>query len=196
MAEENKEESGGSPDEFMEELQQRAAKQLKLLLGVGLSSIAFAALLGFAYVSLSGNIVRVSQEPLMEMTNLAGLVSEEYANLNLALEFHNLQLETLSRRIDDIGPNIDQAQFDAVQNALRSQEDDFVIFLEALREAVYGLSEMVSGPRGWRDEFSEKLDTAIASSQQRMERSDSGPENMSSKADSDLGPTAVAASDN
>jgi hypothetical protein len=103
------------------------------------------------------------------MTNLAGLVSEEYANLNLALEFHNYQLESLSRRLDDVGPSVDPAQFDAVREVLVDQEADIEIFLAALKDSVFGLSEMVSGSRAWREDFAKKLDQAIESSRRRRE---------------------------
>lgn len=164
--EENKEEQNGELDP-LELLEGKAKSQFNLILAAGISTFLLIACAGFTYVSLSGRVVTLTQEPLMEMTNLAGLVSEEYESLNLAIEFHNHLMETLAERLDGIDSSIDQENFRTLEDVMLSQERDFQYFLETSKLAVHGLAEMVSGSRSWRDDFNNKLDVAIATSKQR-----------------------------
>ncbi len=170
MADEETEQEDGEQQDPLELLEARARGQLKFLLAAGISSVLFMLSLGFTYLSLSGRIMTATEEPLMEMNNLAGLVLEEYESLHLAVEFHNHLLESVNERIDGIDPSVDQAQFAQLQALLREQESDFQHFLESAKLAVNGLARMVSGSRDWRDEFNNRLDDAIASSQQRAMR--------------------------
>lgn len=167
MADEEETKPEGNEQDLIEELQQKAKKQLTLLFAACASGIVFLGLLGFTYTSLTGKLMSATQEPLIEMENLSGLVSEEYSNLTMAVEFYNHQMDSLGQRLDQIDPSIDQAQFAKLQDVIISQEHDFQIFLNSAQDAVFGLSEMVSGSRGWRQDFKGKLDLAIAASEAR-----------------------------
>ena len=158
------EDSGQGP---IEELQLKAKKQLTILFAACASSVVFLGMLGFTYTTLTGKLLSATQEPLIEMKNLSGLVSEEYSNLTMAVEFYNHQMKSLGQRLDDIDPTIDQTQFAKLENVIISQEHDFQVFLSSAQDAVFGLSEMVSGSRGWRQNFKSKLDLAIAASEAR-----------------------------
>lgn len=164
--EENKEEQGEDRDP-LELLEGKAKSQFNFILAAGITTFLLIACAGFTYVSLSGRVVTLTHEPLMEMTNLAGLVSEEYESLNLAIEFHNHLMETLAERLDGIDSTVDQENFRALQDVMLSQERDFQYFLETSKLAVHGLAEMISGSRSWREDFNTKLDVAIATSKQR-----------------------------
>ena len=189
MAEEEKKEEGAEQEgDPLEILAARTTWQWRLIFGSVLSSIIFMACLAFTYASLNGRILTVTNEPLMEMTNLSGAVSEEYENLNLAVEFHNHLLESLQEQLDAIDPSVDQEQFDRVQQVMVSQEQDFQAFLESAKLAVNGLSEMMSGSRSWREDFYSKIDAAIATSEQRelnfMEPAAANAPSMTSAAES------------
>lgn len=157
----------GSAEDPIEELQLKSKKQLTLLFASCASSLVLLGLLGFTYTSLTGKLLSTTQEPLIEMKNLSGLVSEEYSNLTMAVEFYNHQMDSLGKRLDEIDPAIDQAQFAALEGIIISQEADFQVFLKSAQDAVFGLSEMVSGSRSWREDFKGKLDLAIAASEAR-----------------------------
>ena len=168
MSEANEEkegEEGGG--ESLEELARRVRNQMRLLFAAAITTVLLMASVGFTYMSLSGAIVVGTEEPLMEMKNLSGMVSDEYEDLNMAVEFHNHLLESVNTRLDEIDPSVDQSQFMAIQQVLVAQEKDFQYFLETTKLAVTGLSEMVSGSRGWREDFFNKLDVAIATSEER-----------------------------
>jgi hypothetical protein len=167
MADEEETKTEGGEQDLIEELQLKAKKQLTLLFAACASGVLFLGLLGFTYTSLTGKLLSTTQEPLIEMKNLSGLVSEEYSNLTMAVEFYNHQMDSLGQRLDQIDPAIDQAQFAKLQDVIISQEHDFQIFLNSAQDAVFGLSEMVSGSRGWRQDFKGKLDLAIAASEAR-----------------------------
>ncbi|MCH7816833.1 MAG: hypothetical protein IIC60_09730 [Proteobacteria bacterium] len=166
MAEEDREEEEAKEDPLAL-IEARAKNQLNYIFIAGITSLLFIACLGFTYVSLSARVISSTQAPLAEMTYLAGNVSEEFSNLNLAVEFHNHQMEAISRRLDAINPSVDEHQFALLQQVMLGQEKDFQYFLDTVKLAVHGLSEMVSGSRGWRDEFNSKLDAAISNSKGR-----------------------------
>jgi hypothetical protein len=175
MADEEETQSEDSGQDPIEELQLKAKKQLTILFAACASSVVFLGLLGFTYTTLTGKLLSATQEPLIEMKNLSGLVSEEYSNLTMAVEFYNHQMDSLGQRVGDIDPAIDRAQFAKLENVIISQEHDFQIFLSSAQDAVFGLSEMVSGSRGWRQDFKGKLDLAIAASEARaLNLSDDG----------------------
>ena len=167
MAEEEKSGEEAVPDDIVESLQSRSKAQLNVLFGACASSVVFLACLGFTYISLSGQILSATAEPLMEMKNLSGLVSDEYSNLNMAVEFYNHQMSTIGIRLDAIDPAVDQEQFEELRKILMSQEQDFQVFLGSAKDAMTGLSKMVSGSRSWRDDFNSKLDLAITTSEAR-----------------------------
>lgn len=168
MADEEKSGEEASNEDLLESLKGASKTQLNVLFAACASSVIFLACLGFTYVSLSGQILSDTAEPLMEMKNLSGLVSEEYSNLNMAVEFYNHQMSTIEDRLEAIDPTTDQQQFQELRIILISQEQDFQLFLGSAKEAMTGLSKMVSGSRSWRDDFNSKLDLAIASSEARM----------------------------
>lgn len=165
--EENQEEPQEQEGDPLEELAERTTWQWRLIFGSVLSSVVFMGSLAFTYATLNGRIVTLTTEPLMEMKNLSGSVSEEYESLNLAVEFHNHLLESMQDQLDAIDPTIDQEQFDNLQQVMVGQEQDFQAFLGSVKLAVSGLSEMMSGSRTWREDFYTKLDAAIATSEQR-----------------------------
>tara|TARA_B110000459_G_C16615865_1_gene498835 strand:+ start:2763 stop:3341 length:579 start_codon:yes stop_codon:yes gene_type:complete len=167
MVNEEETQSEDSGQDPIEELQLKAKKQLTILFAACASSVVFLGMLGFTYTTLTGKLLSATQEPLIEMKNLSGLVSEEYSNLTMAVEFYNHQMKSLGQRLDDIDPTIDQTQFAKLENVIISQEHDFQVFLSSAQDAVFGLSEMVSGSRGWRQNFKSKLDLAIAASEAR-----------------------------
>ena len=167
MVDEEETQSEDSGQDPIEELQLKAKKQLTILFAACASSVVFLGMLGFTYTTLTGKLLSATQEPLIEMKNLSGLVSEEYSNLTMAVEFYNHQMKSLGQRLDDIDPTIDQTQFAKLENVIISQEHDFQVFLSSAQDAVFGLSEMVSGSRGWRQNFKSKLDLAIAASEAR-----------------------------
>ena len=167
MVDEEETQSEDSGQDPIEELQLKAKKQLTILFAACASSVVFLGMLGFTYTTLTGKLLSATQEPLIEMKNLSGLVSEEYSNLTMAVEFYNHQMDSLGQRLDDIDPAIDEAQFAKLENVIISQEHDFQVFLSSAQDAVFGLSEMVSGSRGWRQNFKSKLDLAIAASEAR-----------------------------
>lgn len=167
MADEEETKPEDNGQDLVEELQLKAKKQLTLLFAACASGVVFLGLLGFTYTSLTGKLLSATQEPLIEMKNLSGLVSEEYSNLTMAVEFYNHQMDSLGQRLDQIDPAIDQAQFAKLEDVIISQEHDFQLFLSSAQDAVFGLSEMVSGSRGWRQDFKGKLDLAIAASEAR-----------------------------
>lgn len=160
-------ESEEQDGETLEELAQRVRSQLRLLFAAVITTVLLMASVGFTYMSLSGRILVATEEPLMEMTNLSGMVSEEYEDLNLAVEFHNHLLESVNTRLKEMDPSVDQSQFLAIQEVLVAQEKDYQYFLDTSKLAVTGLSQMVSGSRSWRDDFFSKLDVAIATSAER-----------------------------
>jgi hypothetical protein len=167
MVNEEETQSEDSGQDPIEELQLKAKKQLTILFAACASSVVFLGMLGFTYTTLTGKLLSATQKPLIEMKNLSGLVSEEYSNLTMAVEFYNHQMKSLGQRLDDIDPTIDQTQFAKLENVIISQEHDFQVFLSSAQDAVFGLSEMVSGSRGWRQNFKSKLDLAIAASEAR-----------------------------
>ena len=167
MVDEEETQSEDSGQDPIEELQLKAKKQLTILFAACASSVVFLGMLGFTYTTLTGKLLSATQKPLIEMKNLSGLVSEEYSNLTMAVEFYNHQMKSLGQRLDDIDPTIDQTQFAKLENVIISQEHDFQVFLSSAQDAVFGLSEMVSGSRGWRQNFKSKLDLAIAASEAR-----------------------------
>lgn len=167
MADEEEKKPEENGQDLIEELQLKAKKQLTMLFAACASGVVFLGLLGFTYTSLNGKLLSATQEPLIEMENLSGLVSEEYSNLTMAVEFYNHQMDSLGQRLDQIDPAIDQAQFAKLEDVIISQELDFQLFLNSAQDAVFGLSEMVSGSRGWRQDFKGKLDLAIAASEAR-----------------------------
>ena len=167
MVDEEETQSEDSGQDPIEELQLKAKKQLTILFAACASSVVFLGMLGFTYTTLTGKLLSATQEPLIEMKNLSGLVSEEYSNLTMAVEFYNHQMKSLGQRLDDIDPTIDQTQFAKLENVIISQEHDFQVFLSSAQDAVFGLSEMVSGSRGWRQDFKSKLELAIAASEAR-----------------------------
>jgi hypothetical protein len=167
MVDEEETQSEDSGQDPIEELQLKAKKQLTILFAACASSVVFLGMLGFTYTTLTGKLLSATQEPLIEMKNLSGLVSEEYSNLTMAVEFYNHQMKSLGQHLDDIDPTIDQTQFAKLENVIISQEHDFQVFLSSAQDAVFGLSEMVSGSRGWRQNFKSKLDLAIAASEAR-----------------------------
>jgi len=170
MAEEEKPGEEASTEDLVASLQGRSKAQLNVLFAACASSLVFLACLGFTYISLSGKILSVTAEPLMEMKNLSGLVGDEYSNLNMTVEFYNHQMNTIESRLDAIDPAVDQAQFEELRTILISQEQDFQVFLNSAKDAMTGLSKMVSGSRSWRDDFNSKLDLAITSSEARQLR--------------------------
>jgi hypothetical protein len=184
MAEEEKEQAENSDQDPLDLLEAKAKGQFNLIVAAGITTFLLIACAGYTYVSLSGRISVVTQEPLMEMTNLAGLVGEEYESLNLAVEFHNHLMETIGERLDGIDPSIDQQKFTELEDLLLDQEKDFQYFLETSKIAVYGLAEMMSGSRGWREDFSTKLDAAIATSKQRELNLSVSPEGRPEDSDS------------
>ncbi|MFT6401150.1 MAG: hypothetical protein ACJA2D_000456 [Pseudohongiellaceae bacterium] len=167
MADEEETKPEDNEQDLIEELQLKAKKQLTILFAACASGIVFFCLLGFTYTSLTGKLLSATQEPLIEMKNLSGLVGEEYSNLTMAVEFYNHQMDSLGKRLDGVDPAIDQAQFAKLEDVIISQELDFQLFLNSAQDAVFGLSEMVSGSRGWRQDFKGKLDLAIAASEAR-----------------------------
>ena len=167
MTDEEETQSEDSGQDPIEELQLKANKQLTILFAACASSVVFLGLLGFTYTTLTGKLLSATQAPLIEMKNLSGLVSDEYSNLTMAVEFYNHQMDSLGQRLDDIDPAVDRAQFVKLENVIISQENDFQVFLSSAQDAVFGLSEMVSGSRGWRQDFKAKLDLAIAASEAR-----------------------------
>jgi hypothetical protein len=167
MADEEETQSEDSGQDPIEELQLKAKKQLTILFAACASSVVFLGMLGFTYTTLTGKLLSATQKPLIEMKNLSGLVSEEYSNLTMAVEFYNHQMDSLGQRLDDIDPAIDEAQFAKLENVIISQEHDFQVFLSSAQDAVFGLSEMVSGSRSWRQDFKSKLELAIAASEAR-----------------------------
>lgn len=167
MADEEETQSEDSELDPLEELQKKSKRQLTLLFAACASSLVFLAILGFTYTSLNEQLLIATQEPLVEMENLSELVSDEYSNLTMAVEFYNHQMEILGKRLDDIDPAIDQAQFDDLKVLVGNQERDIQLFLKSSQDAIYGLSEMISGSRSWREDFKGKLDLAIAASQAR-----------------------------
>lgn len=167
MADEEEKKPEDNGQDLIEELQLKTKKQLTMLFAACASGVVFLGLLGFTYTSLNGKLLSATQEPLIEMENLSGLVSEEYSNLTMAVEFYNHQMDSLGQRLDQIDPAIDQAQFAKLEDVIISQELDFQLFLNSAQDAVFGLSEMVSGSRGWRQDFKGKLDLAIAASEAR-----------------------------
>ncbi|MFT4860985.1 MAG: hypothetical protein ACI95C_000183 [Pseudohongiellaceae bacterium] len=164
-AEETGEEA--TTEDVVESLQSRSKAQLIVLFGACASTVVLLACLGFTYISLSGQILSATAEPLMEMKNLSGLVKDEYSNLNMAVEFYNLQMTTIGTRLDGIDPTVDQEQFEELRKILISQEQDFQVFLNSSKNAMTGLSKMLSGSRSWRDDFNSKLDLAITTSAAR-----------------------------
>jgi hypothetical protein len=167
MVNEEETQSEDSGQDPIEELQLKAKKQLTILFAACASSVVFLGMLGFTYTTLTGKLLSATQKPLIEMKNLSGLVSEEYSNLTMAVEFYNHQMDSLGQRLDDIDPAIDEAQFAKLENVIISQEHDFQVFLSSAQDAVFGLSEMVSGSRSWRQDFKSKLELAIAASEAR-----------------------------
>lgn len=182
--EENQEKEGDP----LEVLAARTTWQWRLIFDSVLSSVVFMACLAFTYASLNGRILTLTSEPLMEMSNLSGAVSEEYENLNLAVEFHNHLLESMQKQLDAINPAVDQAQFASLEQVMVNQEQDFQSFLESVKLAVSGLPEMMSGSRGWREDLYNKIDSAIATSKQReldfTNPEDVNPDALISAADS------------
>jgi DNA/RNA-binding domain of Phe-tRNA-synthetase-like protein len=87
----------------------------------------------------------------------------------------------MQKQLDAINPAVDQAQFASLEQVMVNQEQDFQAFLGSVKLAVSGLSEMMSGSRGWREDFYSKLDAAIATSKQR-ELDFTGPEEMAANA--------------
>lgn len=168
MAEEETPQEEENEQDPLELLEARARGQLNFVFAAAVTTVLLMVALGFTYLSLSGRVLLATEEPLMEMTNLAGMVSEEYENLNLAVEFHNHLLDSITARLDAIEPSVDQSQFAELEEVLRAQEQDFQYFLETAKLAVNGLSQMVSGSRDWREEFNTRLDAAIATSRQRQ----------------------------
>ncbi|NKB31559.1 MAG: hypothetical protein GKR91_00460 [Pseudomonadales bacterium] len=167
MAEEETQEEQSTEQDPLELLESKAKGQFNFIVAAGITTFLLIATAGFTYVSLSGRVVTVTQEPLMEMTNLSRLVSDEYESLNLAVEFHNHLMETIGERLHAIDPSVDQAKFAELEQILLNQEQDYQYFLETSKIAVHGLAEMISGSRSWREDFSTKLDIAIATSKQR-----------------------------
>lgn len=167
MADEAKAEDEVSQEGVIEALQGRSKAQLNVLFGACASTIVLLACLGFIYISLSGQILSATSEPLMEMKNLSGLVGEEYSNLTMAVEFYNHQMSTVETRLDAIDPAVDQEKIQELRAVLISQEQDFQIFLNSAQDAMDGLSKMVSGSRSWRDDFIAKLNLAITASEAR-----------------------------
>ena len=186
MAEEEKEKQENSEQDPLDLLEAKAKGQFNLIVAAGISTFLLIACAGFTYVSLSGRIAIVTQESLMEMTNLAGLVREEYESLNLAIEFHNHLMETIGERLDGIDPSIDQEKFNELEALLLDQEQDFQYFLETSKIAVHGLAEMMSGSRSWREDFSGKLDVAIATSKQRELNLNINPDVKSTESDASI----------
>ncbi len=167
MAEEEQTGEEATTEDVVESLQSRSKAQLLVLFGACASTVVLLACLGFTYISLSGQILSATAEPLMEMKNLSGLVNDEYSNLNMAVEFYNLQMTTIGTRLDGIDPTVDQEQFEELRKILISQEQDFQVFLNSAKNAMTGLSKMLSGSRSWRDDFNSKLDLAITTSEAR-----------------------------
>ncbi|MFK7864418.1 MAG: hypothetical protein AB8B95_09380 [Pseudohongiellaceae bacterium] len=167
MADEEENQAEETEQDPVAELQKNSKRQLILLFAACATSLIFLVILGFTYTTLSEKLLMATQEPLLEMENLTELVSDEYSNLTMTVEFYNHQMEILSKRLDDIEPAIDQAQFDELKQLIINQEQDLQLFLLSAQEAIYGLSEMISGSRGWREDFKGKLDLAIAASQAR-----------------------------
>lgn len=167
MADEEETQSEENELDPIEELQKKSKRQLTLLFAACATSLVFFAILGFTYTTLTEQLRVATSEPLIEMENLSSLVSDEYSNLTMAVEFYNHQMEILGKRLDAIDPAIDQAQFDDLKSLIVSQEQDLQLFLKSAQDAIFGLSEMISGSRSWRDDFKGKLDLAIAASQAR-----------------------------
>jgi hypothetical protein len=167
MANQENAEDGASQESVIEDLQGRSKTQLTVLFGACASTLVLLACLGFTYISLSGQILSATAEPLMEMKNLSGLVGEEYSNLTMAVEFYNHQMSSVEARLDAIDPAVDQEKIQELRAVLISQEQDFQVFLNSAQDAMDGLSKMVSGSRSWRDDFIAKLNLAITTSEAR-----------------------------
>ena len=165
LEEASQQEAKEQPD--LDTLASQARKLFYLVLGSMATSLCLAGSLYFVYSSLSTRIIADTSAPLAEMTSLASTVRDDYAKLNFAVEFHNHQMDTLSSRLETVDPTIDIGQFETLRAVMLAQETDFQNFLQTAKIAVRGLSEMVSGPRGWRDEYVQLLDQALQSSEQR-----------------------------
>lgn len=154
----------------LEELLAKVGMLRKLLLVA--TTLAFAGIVApFALLGgLKNQIVATTSGPLTEMQSLHAKVDNDFSNLNLAMEFHNHQMELTSELIESVDPTIDRKQFDVLSTVLSSQEKDYQFFLITMKEAVSGLAEMISGPREWRDEFAEKLDAALELSKEREQQ--------------------------
>jgi len=152
----------------LEVLESRAKSQMNLIFAAGITSMLFLGSLGFTYVSLNTRVLSGTQEPLIEMTKLANDVSDDYTNLNLAVEFNNHQIDSITRRLEAVQPSIDQSKFLQLEQVMVGQERDYQHFLSTVKTAVHGLSEMVTGSRGWRNDFNDKLDAAVSTSLERM----------------------------
>lgn len=179
MADEEETQSEENEIDPLEELQKKSKRQLTILFAACATSLIFFAILGFTYATLTEKLRVATLEPLIEMESLSSQVSDEYSNLTMAVEFYNHQMEILGKRLDNIEPAIDQAQFDDLKNLVVSQEQDMQLFLRSAQDAIFGLSEMISGSRSWRDDFKGKLDLAIAASQARELSILEGSESMS-----------------
>ena len=153
-----------SPIEILE----KKVFMLRILLIVA-AFLAVAAIGSPLYLmrGMGDEIIAATTGPLSEMQSLESRVVGDFGNLHLALEFHNHQMDLFSDLISSIDPNIDREQFAVLQDIMLNQEEDYQYFLDTVKSAVFGLSEMVLGSRDWREDFNTKLDSAIAISQER-----------------------------
>lgn len=173
----------------LEELISKVATLRKLLLVATVLAIAGIAAPFVLLGGLQEQIIATTSGPLTEMQSLHTKVDDGFSNLNLAMEFHNHQMELTGELIEGVEPTIDRSQFDTLRTVMLSQEKDYQFFLQTMKDAVGGLAEMVSGPREWRDDFTAKLDSAIEIStlrENQFQQSSNKGSSLSSMATTDV----------
>jgi hypothetical protein len=175
MSEQEQQEEGAErpppdePDE-LEVLLAQTANLTKVLVAAGISAVLLTAGLVHTYRTLNQRIYTVTEGPLSEMTSMVTQLGNDYINVNMALEFHTHQVAAMGEQIESFDPSVDQQKFSLLTEVMQGQEKDYQQFLETVKIAMRGLSEMVSGSRSWRDDFDTKLDAAIELSKSRQLR--------------------------
>lgn len=148
----------------------QTANLTKVLVAAGISAVLLIAGLVSSYLILNQRIFTVTEGPLNEMTSMVAQLGNDYINTNMSLEFHTHQVAAINEKIESFDPSIDQQKFALIAQVMRGQEQDYQQFLETVKTAIHGLSEMVSGSRSWRSDFDKKLDAAIDYSKNRQLR--------------------------
>lgn len=152
------------------------SQRLSLLEGaMGTNRTVLVILTLLIIIAVSASITAVVAMALTEEEAPAQLADLEALQQQIdQLQEENERLESritvLTEELPALKTAIQNSSAPTFQRILIEQESSYQAFLRGLKEGMYDLARMVPGSRTWLDLYNEKMDRALAQSQQRKRK--------------------------